>query len=71
MNINGKKVVDHQIEIETYSPDECIGWFVFALFEDGTEASEEELENLTDKYPEKIGEAGFESAVAAADFLGD
>lgn len=59
MKLNGRKVVDAQvdgIDAKDY-PDFCDAYFSYAVFLDtGAELTEDELDKLTEKYPDVIYE---------------
>ena len=65
MELNGKKVVDVEIDgVDTTDyPDFCDAYFCAGYYEDGTELTDEELEELGEAYPEVIGEMAFESCL--------
>lgn len=70
MKINGKMVVDYEVCVDSYhGPDDYEAYFKSAVFDDGTEASDDELETLTDKYSEVVAEAAWNCQVCTADFL--
>lgn len=59
MKLNGRKVVDAQVDGIDASdyPDFCDAYFSYAVFLDtGAELTEAELDKLTEKYPDVIYE---------------
>jgi hypothetical protein len=62
MELNGRTVEDVEIDgVDTNDyPDFCDAHFTSAIFEDGTELTEEELEELQNLYPEVVNEKAFE-----------
>ncbi|NBV28695.1 hypothetical protein EBS02_06730 [bacterium] len=59
MKLNGRKVVDAQVDGIDASdyPDFCDAYFSYAVFLDtGVELTEFELDKLTEKYPDVIYE---------------
>ena len=64
MTLNGRKVVDIQIDgVDSRDyPDFCDAYFSYALFEDTMqELDEAEMDALMDKYPDVVNEMAFES----------
>ena len=69
MQINGKVVDDYAIEFDyNCGPDDYAGWIDWAMFTDGTEATEEELDWLTNRYPEAVDDAVMDHGLRYADF---
>ena len=62
MEINGKEIGDVEIDgVDTRDyPDFCDAYFACAWFEDGTELTDGELEELQNLYPEVVNEMAFE-----------
>jgi hypothetical protein len=77
MELKGRKIINWEIDgVDTADyPDFCDAYFSYAEFEDGTELTDDELETLTDAYPEVINEAAFDNCVSWAedryDYLND
>lgn len=70
MKINGKTVVDYEVCVDSYhGPDDYDAYFKSAVFDDGTDASDDELETLTDEYAEVVAEAAWNNRVCVADFM--
>lgn len=63
MELNGKKVVDAQVgNVCSWDyPDFCDACFEYAEFADGTELTEQELDELADKYPDVLNEMAHEA----------
>lgn len=64
MELNGRKVIEHSIRVEgvdpTDYPDFCDAYIVSAEFEDGTQLSLDELEELENLYPDALSSASYE-----------
>jgi len=64
MNLNGKKIDKPSLEIDGVDssdyPDFSDAYFSAAFFTDGEELTEEELQELTESYPEELNEMAFE-----------
>ena len=63
MLLNGRKVVDVEVDgVDTRDyPDFCDAYFAGAVYEDtGEELTDDELNELTDAYPEVVNEMAFE-----------
>jgi hypothetical protein len=62
MELNGKKIGDVEIDgVDTKDyPDFCDAHFASATFEDGTELTDGELDELQNLYPEVVNEKAFE-----------
>jgi len=59
----GKKVVDLQIDgadSRDY-PDFCDAYFCYGCYEDGTELTDDELNELTDSHGDVVNQMAFES----------
>lgn len=68
--LDGKKVARYDIEVEyCRGMDDYEAWFSGAVFEDGTELTDEELAQLTENYSEVLEDAAFQRRVSIADFL--
>ncbi len=69
--LNGRKVSDYAVEVDSFRGfDDCEAWFCSATFEDtGAALTVDELERLSDLYPEILAEAAYDSAVCSADFM--
>ena len=61
--LNGRKVVDLEVDgIDLRdSPDFADAYFSYACYEDGTELTDEELEQLTEQNPDVLHEKVFDS----------
>ena len=61
--LNGKKVVDLEVDgIDLRdSPDFADAYFSYACYEDGTELTDDELEQLTEQNPDVLHEKVFDS----------
>ena len=61
--LNGKKVVDLEVDgIDLRdSPDFADAYFSYACYEDGTELTDDELEQLTEQNPDVLLEKVFDS----------
>lgn len=63
MQLNGRKVVDAQVDgVDTRDyPDFCDAYFCYAVYEDtGDELTDAELEELNNSYPEVVNEMAYE-----------
>lgn len=65
MYLNGKKVIDVAVDGVDMSdyPDFCDAYFYTGFYEDGTELTDNELEELGQEYPEVLNEMAFESCL--------
>ena len=66
MKLNGREVVDVEVDgVDTRDyPDFCDAYFSYAVWEDtGEELTDEELEELTEKYSDVLNELAFESCI--------
>lgn len=61
--LNGRKVVDLEVDgIDLRdSPDFADAYFSYACYEDGTELTDDELEQLTEQNPDVLHEKVFDS----------
>jgi hypothetical protein len=72
MEFNGKKVIDYDIEVESFcGHDDYCAYFIAAYLEDESQLTEDELDELTEKYPEVIDQYVWDHATGMADFLYD
>lgn len=62
MELNGKQIFNVELDgIKAWdAPDFCDAYFSYAEFEDGSALTDEELDTLAEKYPEKINEMALE-----------
>jgi len=63
MYLNGRKVIDvavDGVDSKDY-PDFCDAYFYTGFYEDGTELTDNELEELTEEYPEVVNEMAYAS----------
>ena len=62
MELNGKKVFDVELDgVKAWdAPDFCDAYFSYAVFEDGTALTDEELDALYEKYPDRVNEMAME-----------
>jgi hypothetical protein len=67
MTLNGKVVDETSLEIDGVDsrdyPDFVDAYFSYGVFEDGTELTDNELDQLANKYPEVANEMAFESMI--------
>jgi hypothetical protein len=65
MELNGKKVDAASLSVEGVDPrdypDFCDAYLIGGLYEDGTELTDEEMDDLNDKYPDIVNEMAFNS----------
>lgn len=65
MQLNNRPVRRTSIEVDGVDsrdfPDFCDAYFSYAEFQDGTELTEEELEQLTDEYGDVVNEMAYDS----------
>lgn len=62
MEINGRQVEASVTDVHAWDyPDFCDAHFADCTFEDGTELSDEEVEQLHEKYPDILWEKAFDS----------
>ena len=65
MELNGKQVDQRSLEIDGVDsrdyPDFCDAFISYATFEDGAELSDDEMDELNDKYPEVVWDMAFQS----------
>jgi len=62
MELNGKKVSASVTDVDPRDyPDFSDAIFVDCFFEDGTELTEEEVEQLYNKYPDVLSEMAYDS----------
>lgn len=63
MELKGRAVVGVQVGgVDSRDfPDFCDAYFEEAYFEDGTPLNDEEMEELTELYPEVLNEMAYES----------
>lgn len=61
MELNGKKVIDVSVDGVDYRdyPDFCDAFFSEGYYEDGTPLTDEELDALSDKYPDDLWDAAY------------
>ena len=64
MELNGKKVVDVTVEgVDPRDyPDFCDAFFASGWYEEGRALTDAELDELTEKYPEKLWDMAFNTA---------
>lgn len=62
MELNGRAVDDANIDgVDTKDyPDFCDAYFSFATYQDGTELSDDELDELTKKYSDIVNQMAHE-----------
>ena len=64
MELNGRGVDAGSLSVDGIDtrdyPDFCDAYFEYGLFVDGTELTDDELDELRDKYPEVVNEMAFE-----------
>lgn len=59
--LDGREVDDYVVEFDYISgPGDFEGFIRWAVFTDGTEATDEEIDRLEEKYPDAIYEAAQE-----------
>ena len=65
MYLNGRKVVDVAVDgvDKTDYPDFCDAYFYKGCYEDGTELTDNELEELAEEYPEVLNEMAYETCI--------
>jgi len=67
MTLNGKAVDETSLEIDGVDtrdyPDFVDAYFSYGVFEDGTELTDDELDQLANKYPEVANEMAFDSLI--------
>ena len=65
MELNGKKVDLASLSVEGVDPsdypDFCDAYLIGGLFMDGTELTDDEMDDLCDKYPELVNEMAYDS----------
>lgn len=65
MEMNGKKVDRRSLEIDGVDPrdypDFCDAYISYATFEDGTQLTDDEMDELNEKYPEVVWDMAFQS----------
>jgi hypothetical protein len=65
MELNGKKVDMASLSVEDVNPrdypDFCDAYMIGGLYEDGTELTDEEMNELNDKYPDIVNEMAYAS----------
>ena len=62
MELNGKKVFASGADVHEWDyPDFCDAHFEDCFFEDGTELTDEEVQQLHDKYPDVLAEMAYDS----------
>jgi hypothetical protein len=62
MELNGKKVFADVADVCSWDyPDFCDAHFENCFFEDGTELTDEEVQQLHDKYPDVLAEMAYAS----------
>jgi hypothetical protein len=62
MELNGKKVIASVEDVHAWDyPDFCDAHFCECYFEDGTELTDDEVEELHDKYPDVLWEMAYDS----------
>ena len=73
MELNGRKIINVEVDGIDHRdyPDYCDAHFSHAEYEDGTALTDDELELLTEQYPDYIYEYAYESAVDLADWYND
>ena len=63
MELNGKKVDLRSLSVEGVDPsdypDFCDAYLVGGLFTDGTEMTDQEMDDLNDMYPDLVNEMAF------------
>ena len=64
MELNGKKVVDVTVEgVDRRDyPDFCDAFFASGWYEEGQALTDAELDELAEKYPEKLWDMAFNTA---------
>ena len=64
MELNGRGIDASSLSVDGIDtrdyPDFCDAYFEYGLFLDGTELTDDELDELRDKYPEVVNEMAFE-----------
>ena len=67
MELNGRPIAINSLEVDgvdsTDYPDFCDAYFSYGEYKDGTELTDDELEQLTYACPEMVNEMAFESLV--------
>ena len=65
MQLNGRTVINAEVDgvDNTDYPDFCDAYFCYAEFEDGTELTDEQLDQLTDENGDVVNEMAFESCI--------
>jgi len=72
MKFNNQKIINYEIEVDYFCAfDDYSAYFVYAELEDGTLLDENQLEDLSDEYPEVIDQYVWDYATGIADFLYD
>jgi hypothetical protein len=68
MELNGRNVDTGSLEVTGVDtrdyPDFCDAYICNATWEDGTELTDAELEQLNETYPEVVNEIAFESCLS-------
>jgi hypothetical protein len=69
MELNGRRVINAEVDGVDSSdyPDFCDAYFCYATFEDGTELTDAELEQLTDENGDVVNEMCFDCMTGWAD----
>jgi hypothetical protein len=69
MELNGRRVINAEVDGVDSSdyPDFCDAYFSYATFEDGTELTDEQLEQLTDENGDVVNEKCHDCCVSMAD----
>jgi hypothetical protein len=64
MELNGRQVAKVEVDgVDTRDyPDYCDAYFSYAEYEDGTKLTDDELDDLTYKYPEDVHAMAWKSA---------
>ena len=71
IQLNGRKVVDLEVDgvDSSKGPEFVDAFFSGAAYDDtGEQLSDEELDQLTLKYPDVVNELAFDNVVCSADF---
>jgi hypothetical protein len=67
MDLAGRKVSIASLEVDgvdsTDYPDFCDAYFSYAHFEDGDDLTDDDLEELTEKYADVLNMMAFESLI--------
>lgn len=62
MELNGKKVTASVTDVHAWDyPDFCDAMFIDCYFEDGTALTDEEVDALSEMYPDVLSEMAFDS----------